>query len=70
MHYDNPGNNEMSKEDKKVYMDEENKYRAEKDVSTMIEYKKIMDDKDRYKMATHCAKKKSEEFESISNKKY
>jgi len=67
MHYGNDYNGKMSKDDEKAYNGSmDMKYRAEDDVRTLMTAKEIKGDKDRYAMALHCARMKSNEYKTIA----
>ena len=55
----------MSKEDKKAYKDYGNKERSEHDVKILVEAGEIRKDKDRLKMAVHCAKMQKEYLNEV-----
>lgn len=49
----------------KSYKDEEEKWKAEADMRTLIEYHEIMADNSRYKAAMACAKDKASAMEKV-----
>jgi len=65
----NYGEEKMSEEDEMAYGSMDNKYRAENDVHTLKEAKKIKEDKKRMKMVIHCAKMKAKELNAIAKEK-
>lgn len=56
----------LSKEDKKAYGTQDNKWRAEGDVRSLSEALQIKGDDKRLKMAMHCAKMQAEEINQVA----